>query len=128
MSKTVHFKHPVDGYAYCWPGTGENAHKNAQLTSDEYEVTCKACLRESAWRPVPGFPNYEINRNGNVRNFWTGHILKIQVSERGSIQVKLYDAPNKICVSRSVRRLLKDAFGVTMSKDELLVSLSEGIK
>ena len=124
MSKTVHFKHPVDGYAYCWPATG----KNSQLTSDESEVTCKACLRESAWRPVPGFPNYEINRNGNVRNFWTGHILKIQVSERGSIQVKLYDAPNKICVSRSVRRLLKDAFGVTMSKDELLVSLSEGIK
>ena len=124
MSKTVHFKHPVDGYAYCWPGTS----KNAQLTSDEAEVTCKACILESAWRPVPGFPNYEINRNGNVRNFWTGYILKVRVSERGSIQVKLYDAPNKLYVSRSVRRLLKDAFGVTVSKDELLVSLSEGIK
>ena len=124
MSKTVHLKHPVDGYAYCWPATG----KNSQLTSEETEVTCKTCLRESVWRPVPGFPNYEINRNGNVRNFWTGHILKIQVSERGSIQVKLYDAPNKLCVSRAVRRLLKDAFGVTMSKDELLVSLSEGFK
>ena len=124
MSKTVHFKHPVDGYAYCWPATS----KNAQLTSDESEVTCKACILESAWRPVPGFPNYEINRNGNVRNFWTGYILKVRVSERGSIQVKLYDAPNKLFVSRSVRRLLKDAFGITMSKDELLVSLSEGIK
>lgn len=124
MSKTVHFKHPVDGYAYCWPATG----KNPLLSSEETEVTCKACLRESIWRPVPGFPNYEINCNGYVRNFWTGYILKIQVSERGSIQVKLYDAPNKICVSRSVRRLLKDAFGVTMSKDELLVSLAEGIK
>lgn len=124
MSKTVHLKHPVDGYAYCWPATS----KNSQLTSEETEVTCKECLRESVWRPVPGFPNYEINRNGNVRNFWTGHILKIQVSERGSIQVKLYDAPNKLYVSRSVRRILKDAFGVTMSTDELLVSLSEGFK
>lgn len=124
MSKTVHFKHPVDGHAYCWPATSNNS----QLTSDESEVTCKTCLRESAWRPVPGFPNYEINRNGNVRNFWTGYILKIHVSKRGAIYVKLYDAPNKINVSRAVRRLLKDAFGVTMSKDELLVSLAEGIK
>ena len=128
MSKTIHFKHPVDGYAYCWPATGTNAHKNSQLTSDESEVTCKTCLRVSVWRPVPGFPNYEINRNGNVRNFWTWYILKIHVSKRGSIYVKLYDAPNKINVSRAVRRLLKDAFGVTMSKDELLVSLNEGIK
>lgn len=124
MSKTVHFKHPVDGYAYCWPGTG----KNPLLTSEETEVTCKACLRESAWRPVPGFPNYEINRSGNVRNFWTGHILKVQISERGSIQVKLYDTHKKFCMSRSVRAIIKDVFGVTMTKDELLASLSEGIK
>ncbi|UVK58748.1 HNH endonuclease [Arthrobacter phage GantcherGoblin] len=30
----------------------------------------------SEWRPIPGFPNYEMNEEADVRNTKTGYKLK----------------------------------------------------
>lgn len=41
---------------------------------------------------IPNFPNYAINRQGQVRNSRTGQILKHQQNSTGGTMVKIPDA------------------------------------
>ena len=44
------------------------------------------------WRDIPDFPNYQINRHGEIKNRHTGKIKRQQVDKRtGYLKVHLYD-------------------------------------
>lgn len=115
MSDPMHLQHPVDCYPWCWPASG----RSVLMTTDPKEVTCEACKEESYWRPIPGFMNYEVNELGEVRNFNTMDRCKIHISARNAVQVKLYNAATKKSTSRSIRALVREVFGVTLSTEEL---------
>lgn len=44
----------------------------------------------SEWMQVDGYPNYEVSKDGQVRNIKTGKILKYALSNKGYKRVALY--------------------------------------
>jgi hypothetical protein len=59
-----------------------------------------------SWRPIPEFPTYIINKEGDVRNVKTGRILA--QSFNGCLFVSMTKDGKKY--SRAVRRLLRKTF------------------
>lgn len=60
------------------------------------------------WKPVEGFPNYEVSDGGDVRNATTGKLLSPYKNQRGYMKVCLYvDGKKKYL---SVHRLVANAF------------------
>ena len=60
------------------------------------------------WQIIQEFPNYEVSRDGQVRNINTGRILKSTISNMGYERVRLYkDSCSK---QMSVHRLVALAF------------------
>lgn len=115
MSDPIHLQHPEDCYSWCWPASG----RSVLMTTDPKEVTCEACKEDSYWRPIPGFMNYEINELGEVRNFDSMKPCKIHISARNAVQVKLYNLRTKSSISRSIRSLMREVFGVELTTEEL---------
>lgn len=62
------------------------------------------------WLPVKGFPKYEINQYGDVRNKRTGHIKVPRVDSSGYFQVGLNNGVRGKNHSKTVHRLVADAF------------------
>lgn len=62
------------------------------------------------WRPVVGFPLYEVSRQGQVRNINTGRMLRIQKNNQGHLYVPLrYQGATKNVL---VHTLVAEAFEV----------------
>jgi HNH endonuclease/NUMOD4 motif len=60
------------------------------------------------WRPVPGFPNYQVSRNGEVRSIARNKLLNQFEGKRGYMHVNLYrDGQPTHCL---VHRLIAEAF------------------
>ena len=62
------------------------------------------------WLPVKGFPKYEINQYGEIRNRRTGHIKQPQTDSWGYQQVSLHDDTPKKNHRKTVHRLLATTF------------------
>jgi predicted DNA-binding protein (UPF0251 family) len=66
----------------------------------------EAAIQAADWRPIEGFPAYEVSNNGYVRNARTGCVLKPEVGHRGHLRVTLYigsrEAKQRIFVHRLV--------------------------
>lgn len=60
-------------------------------------------------KPVKGWPRYEINADGTIRNVLTGHELKHNISSNGYHSVELFDDSGKH-KRISVHRLVATAF------------------
>lgn len=60
------------------------------------------------WKPIDGFPNYQVSNKGRVMNLKTGKIIKNSISLNGYIYVNLW-LNNKLTHFR-VHRLVAQAF------------------
>lgn len=60
------------------------------------------------WRPIPGFPGYEVSDLGRVRNTRTNAVLKQFRTDRGKMQVTLVRNGGRFCFR--VHRLVLTAF------------------
>lgn len=78
---------------------------------------------EPSWKPVEGFPNYEVSDHGEVRSltrtttdrygnsrFHLGRVLKQQVTPKGYLTVGLSDAKSGKHLTARVHRLVALAF------------------
>ena len=64
---------------------------------------------EIEWRPIRGFPQYEISKAGDVRNIKTGHILDFHIFH-GEWHVRLYDRSKHSTRIKSLSKLIYEAF------------------
>lgn len=62
----------------------------------------------SDWKESRTYPQYELNREGKVRNAKTGRILKTSINEKGYEQVQL--RKNNKPYTERVHRLMGDTF------------------
>lgn len=81
------------------------------------------------WRPIPGFPKYEVSDQGRVRSYQGHHgvvcrILRPKIADTGYMSVTLYDVKNKR-KSKTVHRLEMMAFN---GPSDLTVNHLNGIK
>lgn len=60
------------------------------------------------WKPIDGYPDYEVSNTGKVRNCITGKELKTRLSNKGYDRVRLYK--NRIGKNLFVHRLVAKAF------------------
>lgn len=60
------------------------------------------------WRPVPGFPKYEVSNNGEVRNSKTGRIMKTSIDYRGYETICLRESG--LQRTKLIHRLVANAF------------------
>lgn len=65
-------------------------------------------MSEKEWKTVDEFPNYEISKNGFVRNKTTGHIKKPSIGKRGYPSISIYKNGN--AYQRTIHILLGRAF------------------
>ncbi|ASR83365.1 HNH endonuclease [Arthrobacter phage Caterpillar] len=61
------------------------------------------------WVSIPGFSRYKINREGQVINRRTGHLLALRVSQKGSPNFSLLD-DDGVTKARHPERLLSMSF------------------
>src|SRR4051794_37680931 len=61
-------------------------------------------MQSDFWRTVPGFPNYQVSRNGEVRSLVRNKLLAQVKSKRGYLLVNLYrdGRPKNFLVHRLV--------------------------
>lgn len=60
------------------------------------------------WRPIEGFPNYNISDAGNVRVEDTGHVLSLSTNHQLVVKVGLWDGGRQF--TRGVANLVATAF------------------
>ena len=60
------------------------------------------------WKEMFGFPKYEINQMGEIRNAKTGRLVKQNISNRGYMSVRIYKGNDKC--TRRVSKLLWETF------------------
>lgn len=107
----MHFLTAWDGCPVCWPvdklGTFEGTYYANDVTCPE----CLAMIRKMACsETIEEIPQYAISLLGVVVAKKSGIVLKPRVTERGSVQVKLYDRKTHTHISRSINGLLFDTF------------------
>lgn len=66
------------------------------------------------WKEVYGFPNYEINEVGEIRNL-KGLVLKIQTDSRGYRSIRLFKGGHKY--TKRISKLLWESFNECRCKD-----------
>lgn len=67
-------------------------------------------MAKAIWLPVKGFPKYEVNQYGDIRNKRTGYVKKPCVDKSGYFQVKLSDENTHKSHSKTVHRIVANAF------------------
>lgn len=71
-------------------------------------------LANEEWRVIPEFPNYEITKDGDVRNRTTGVLLR-ETCANGGWFYSLWNEGRK--ASRGTRKLTRSAWPVTTQPD-----------
>jgi len=61
-----------------------------------------------SFQPIPDFPNYGVNRQGQICNFTTDKLLRVTYTQRGAPKVGLRKDDKQYW--RSVTRLVAEAF------------------
>ena len=108
----MHFLAVWDGRPACWPVDKLGPFEGTYYAND---VTCHECLamiqkRMAYSETIEEVPEYEISMIGVVVSKNSGIVLKPRVTERGSVQVKLYDRTTHKHLSRSINMLLFNTF------------------
>ena len=108
----MHFLAVWDGCPVCWPIDKLGTFEGTYYAND---VTCPECLsmikkRMAHSETIEEVPEYEISMLGVVSAKKSGIVLKPRVTERGSVQVKLYDRKTHTHISRSINGLLFNTF------------------
>ena len=62
-----------------------------------------------AFKPIPGFNDYQISSWGRVYNTRTGRFLVPEVHNKGYLRVDLYDINGNRC-HKKIHRLVAEAF------------------
>jgi hypothetical protein len=65
-------------------------------------------MHDDFWRPISGYPNYQVNRNGQVRSLNRNRLLAQVRGPRGYYTVNLYSGGRPRCCL--VHRLVAAAF------------------
>ena len=61
------------------------------------------------FKPIPGFPDYQVSTWGRVRRISTGKLIRPEVHDKGYLRVDLYETDGKR-VHMKVHRLVAIAF------------------
>ena len=61
------------------------------------------------FKPIPGFPDYQVSTWGRVRRISTGKLVRPEVHDKGYLRVDLYETDGKR-VHMKVHRLVAIAF------------------
>lgn len=64
---------------------------------------------QEEWRPIPGFPKYEVSDQGRVRSVKTDHILKPSKNQQGHLKLNLSRDDNKV-YTRNLNHLVARSY------------------
>ena len=108
----MHFLAVWDGCPVCWPVDKLGPFEGTYYAEDVTCVNCRYMVQKGLAHPetIKEVPQYAISLLGVVVAKKSGVVLKPRVTERGSVQVKLYDRKTHTHISRSINGLLFDTF------------------
>jgi len=78
------------------------------------------------WKIINGYPNYAINKNGEIKSLRYDRILKSAKSDSGYTYVNLSN--NKIIKTNSVHKLVMEHFGKEKPDDNFIIDHIDGCK
>ncbi len=78
------------------------------------------------WKIINGYPNYAINKNGEIKSLRYDRILKSAKSDSGYTYVNLSN--NKIIKTNSVHKLVMEHFGEEKPDDNFIIDHIDGCK
>jgi hypothetical protein len=78
------------------------------------------------WKIINGYPNYAVNKNGEIKSLRYNRILKSAKSDSGYTYVNLSN--NKIIKTNSVHKLVMEHFGEEKHDDNLIIDHIDGCK
>jgi hypothetical protein len=84
-------------------------------------------MDKNTFAVVHGFPRYEVNKNGVLRNRQTGKILSTHLNKKGYVVCDLYTEPH-VKTSRTIHRVLMTTFCPVPDMENLQVNHKDGVK
>lgn len=62
------------------------------------------------WRPVPGFPDYEVSSKGNIYNLRAHQMMRVSSNNYGYPKITLTDSKTHRRFTRAVAKIVAEAF------------------
>jgi len=78
------------------------------------------------WKVIPGYENYAISKNGDVKSLRFNRILKSSNSDSGYLYVNLVS--NKINKTHAIHKLVIENFGPSKPEENVVIDHIDGNK